>query len=124
VPCSILIVDDNAVVRHSLRRYIEANTVLLVCGEAENGMIAIDLVVQLSPDVVILDFQMPVMNGLETAKQIAQIAPNIVMLMYTMHDSEPLVQAAREAGIREVLSKSDNIGSHLLTALQRHGVGA
>ncbi|MGC1650189.1 MAG: response regulator, partial [Candidatus Sulfotelmatobacter sp.] len=66
----ILIVDDSAIIRHSIRICIEHNTDWEVCGEAENGKVAIEKVRQLRPDVVTLDWQMPVMNGLEAAREI------------------------------------------------------
>ena len=56
-----------------------------VCGEAENGLIAVAMVKALKPEVVILDLSMPVMNGLEAAREIAAIAPQTVMLMFTMY---------------------------------------
>lgn len=71
----ILIVDDNRSVRYYIRRWIEANTPCQVCGEAENGQVAVEMVTQLNPHIVILDFQMPVMNGLDAARQISSIAP-------------------------------------------------
>lgn len=118
----ILIVDDNRVIRHCVRRCIEANTDWQVCGEAEDGHDAIEKVIQLAPDIVILDFQMPVMNGLEAAEQIARIAPKTAMVLFTMHESEQLVQAARAVGIKEVIGKDGNITEHLLASL--HGVTA
>jgi len=68
---SILIVDDNAAVRYYLRRYIEQNEAWKVCGEAENGQIAVDRVRQLNPDVVILDLQMPIMADLKLHVRLA-----------------------------------------------------
>jgi DNA-binding NarL/FixJ family response regulator len=120
----ILIVDDSSFIRLLVRRCIEANTAWNVCGEAENGQIAVEKVIQLHPDVVILDFQMPVMNGLEAARQITKVAPNTVLLMFTMHKSEQLAQAAKDAGIRDVVSKSDSVTEHLLASLRSMEVGA
>ena len=120
----ILIVDDSAVIRHSIRNCIEHNTEWEVCGEAENGSLAIDKVRQLSPDVVILDWQMPVMNGLEAAREITRIAPSATMLMITLHDSGQLAQQAHAAGVKEVLSKTDNISEHLITSLRSVWTGA
>lgn len=114
----ILIVDDSSFIRLLVRRCIEANTEWAVCGEAENGKIAIEKVIELHPDVVILDLQMPVMDGLEAARQITHIAPNTVLLMFTMHKSKQLLEAAKAAGIREVVSKSDSVTEHLLASLR------
>ncbi len=103
----VLIVDDNPMIRHSLRSWIEQNTDWKVCGEAENGAVAVEEVKALNPTVVILDLSMPVMNGLEAARHIASIAPATLMIMFTMFTAEPLLAEARSAGIRHVVSKSD-----------------
>ena len=113
----ILIVDDNPAVRFSVRRCIEANTTCDVCGEADNGHSAIEMVVQLNPDIVLLDFQMPLMNGLDAAREIARLAPKTTVLLFTMHESEQLVQAARAVGVRKVISKSASLADHLLACL-------
>ena len=113
----ILIVDDNAMIRRALRSLIESQTLHEVCGEAENGQIAIARVKELHPDVVILDLQMPVMNGLDAARQISILFPGIVMVMVTMHSSEQLRKDAEAVGIRDVVSKYDEIAEHLLTSL-------
>ena len=104
---TILLVDDSPVVRHFLRSSIDANSDWKVCGEAENGAIAIEMVRELHPDVVILDLQMPVMGGLEAARRIAGIAPSTIMLMFTMHTCEQLSREAEAAGIKHVFSKSN-----------------
>jgi DNA-binding NarL/FixJ family response regulator len=115
---TIFIVDDNATVRHALRSCIEQTGDWQVCGEADNGKVAVEKVRELHPDVVILDFQMPGMEGLEAAAQINVIAPTTAMLMFTMHNSEQLLKIAPAAGIREVLSKSDKLAEHLLISLK------
>jgi len=113
----ILIVDDSALIRHSVRACIERNTQWEVCGEAENGMVAIEKVRQLHPDVVILDWQMPVMNGLDAAREITRIDPSATMLMITLHDSGKLTLDAQAVGISEVLSKTDGVADHLIASL-------
>jgi DNA-binding NarL/FixJ family response regulator len=113
----ILIVDDSAIIRRSLRICIEQNTSWEVCGEAENGKLAVQKVRDLCPDVVILDWQMPVMNGLEAAREITAVAPSTTMLMITMHDSESLAQQAHAAGVKEVLSKTDSVATRLIASL-------
>jgi DNA-binding NarL/FixJ family response regulator len=114
----ILIVDDSDLIRHSVRACIEGNTEWEVCGEAENGKVAIEKVRQLHPDVVILDWQMPVMNGLEAAREITRIAPSAIMLMITLHDSGQLTLDAHAAGVKEVLSKTDGVVEHLISSLK------
>ena len=90
-----------------VRSTIEKNTDWDVCGEAENGEVAVQRVKDLHPDIVLLDLQMPVMNGLEAARQIIVIAPKTEMLMFTMHNSRQLLKDARVAGIKDVISKID-----------------
>jgi DNA-binding NarL/FixJ family response regulator len=115
---TILIVDDSALIRRSLRSFIEKRSDWGICGEAENGQVAVEKVQQMHPEVVILDLQMPVMNGLEAARQINQLAPETAMLMFTMHNSDELQIAARTAGIRQVLSKSDAASDQLMNSLK------
>ena len=114
---TILIVDDSAVIRRALRSAIEQDTGLYICGEAENGKTAVEKVKKLRPDAVILDLQMPIMNGLEAARQISEIAPNTTLLMYTLHCSEELSKAAQATGIQKVFSKSDGGPNHLVAWL-------
>ncbi len=109
MPCKVLIVDDNDVVRRSLRAYLEQNPKIKVCGEAENGEIAVHRVKELNPDVVILDWQMPVMNGLEAARQIAQIAPTTTMALLTLHAGDGIHENAKAVGIHHVFSKSERL---------------
>ena len=119
MPRRILIVDDNTIIRRSIRYCIEQNTDWEVCGEAENGRLAVEQFQQLQPDLVILDWQMPVMNGLEAAREIHRIAPSTTMLMLTLHDFGSLRQEAQAVGIREVLSKTDQVSDRLLASLRR-----
>ena len=114
---TILIVDDSAIIRHTLRACIEQKSGWKVCGEAENGKVAVQKVRELQPDLVILDFQMPVMNGLDAARQITTIAPDTPMVMFTMHSCEELLRDAKAAGIKDVFSKSDGVPEHLLASL-------
>jgi DNA-binding NarL/FixJ family response regulator len=115
----ILIVDDSAAIRQCLRFSIEQQKDLQVCGEAENGENAIARVKELTPDLVILDLQMPVMNGLDAARRIAQIAPQLPMLMFTMYSSEYLITEARAVGIKDVFSKSAGVSDGLISAIQK-----
>ncbi|HET7212534.1 MAG TPA: response regulator transcription factor [Terriglobia bacterium] len=121
---TILIVDDSDLIRHALRSCIEKNTEWQICGEAENGQVAVDKVQELSPNVVIMDFQMPVMNGIDAARRITKSAPNTAIVMLTMHNGEQLRREAQSAGIQEVLSKSESVADHLLAALRKVCAGS
>jgi DNA-binding NarL/FixJ family response regulator len=114
----ILLVDDNAVVRRALRCSIESQTDWEVAGEAENGKVAIELVQRSSPDVIILDLSMPVMNGLDAARHIKALSPQTRILLFTLHASPQLTEDARRVGINDVLSKADGLGATVLGAVR------
>jgi len=116
---TVLIVDDNTLIRSSLRSWIEGNADFQVCGEAENGMVAVQKVEEMHPDIVILDLQMPVMDGLEAARKISNIAPDTAIVMFTMHPSRELLKVAQAVGVRDVVSKTDQLSDHLLLALRQ-----
>jgi DNA-binding NarL/FixJ family response regulator len=82
----LLIVDDHEVVRLGLRTLFANNDSFEVCGEAQNGIEAIRMAFELSPDVVILDLTMPGMNGFETAANIVTIAPSTRIVLFSGHD--------------------------------------
>jgi DNA-binding NarL/FixJ family response regulator len=123
VSVKVLIADDNAVIRRSLRSLIENHPRCWVCGEAENGEVAVEKVEELHPDVVILDLQMPVMNGLEAARRISFGFPDTLILMVTMYSGEQLLSEARSAGAQDVLSKTCEISKQLLASLDQACVG-
>lgn len=102
-----LIVDDNDLVRQSLRTVLQANPEWEIAGEASNGQDAIEIFKTSHPNLVILDFQMPGMNGIETARRILEIAPAMPIVLFTQHASAELEKHARAAGIRSVVSKTD-----------------
>jgi DNA-binding NarL/FixJ family response regulator len=116
---SVLIVDDNDLVRRLLRSWLEQHSEWEICGEAENGKLAVEKVEELHPDIVILDLQMPVMNGLEAAREIKRLSPNTAMIIFTVHASYQLVKEARTHGVSNVISKCDRLGEHLLSALRQ-----
>ena len=106
----ILLVDDNPSVRHYLRAILEQQTSWQVCGEARTGAEALNKVLAAPPDLILLDYQMPDLNGVDVAKQIGDLFPKIPILMVTLHLSRQLAEAARQAGVRGACAKQD-IGS-------------
>jgi DNA-binding NarL/FixJ family response regulator len=106
----ILVVDDNPAVRHYLRSLLEQQSAWHVCDEARTGGEALQRVKKNPPDMILLDFQMPDINGLDAARQISSLFPEIPILMVTIHLSKQLEQEARKAGIRGACAKSD-VGS-------------
>jgi DNA-binding NarL/FixJ family response regulator len=115
---TILLVDDTAAIRRALRVCIETETNWEICGEAENGKIAVEMVQKLHPAVVLLDLSMPVMNGLEAARRIAEIAPGTHVLMFTLHAYPHLIREARSVGVKGVISKSDQGSPKVLEAIR------
>ena len=106
----ILIVDDSPAVQRALRACLEQKQGWQVCGEADNRASAIELFLKLRPDAVVIDFSMPVMNGLEAAREISRIDRSVPSLMCTMFRSDQLVTAVRKVGVKQVLSKSEGLG--------------
>src|ERR1700751_3190682 len=107
----ILLVDDNPAVRRYLRAILEQQESWRVCGEARTGAEALHQVLESPPpDLILLDYQMPDLNGVDIAEQISEMFPKIPILMVTLHLSRQLAEAAREAGVRGACTKQD-IGS-------------
>jgi DNA-binding NarL/FixJ family response regulator len=103
----ILIADDNDSLRIALREVLSRQQGWTVCGEATNGRSAVSMALELKPDVIILDFLMPLMNGLAAAAEISKQAPQLPIVLYTMHMSTQLEREATRVGIKKVVSKTD-----------------
>jgi DNA-binding NarL/FixJ family response regulator len=113
----ILIADDHEVVRSGLRSILEAHAGWEVVAEAADGKAAVSKALETSPDVAILDYSIPFINGVEATRQIRKRNPKIEVLIFTMHDSETLVGEVLEAGARAYLLKSD-AKQHLISAIE------
>jgi two-component system, NarL family, response regulator NreC len=87
-----------------------------VCGEAENGREAITKASQLQPDLIILDFKMPISDGIQAAREISTALPSTPIIMYTLYKNAELESAAKLAGVRSVVAKEDGVRS-LLSAI-------
>lgn len=112
----ILVADDHEIVRHGLRRLIETQPDWEVCGEAESGREAVEKALQLKPDVVVLDFGMPELNGAEAARQILKALPRTEIAILTMHHAEHLLRDALAVGVRGYVLKSDAM-SNMVAAI-------
>jgi len=102
----VLIVDDHLAMRRAVTRVLESQPNVSVCGEAENGRIAIDQAKKLKPDLILLDLSMPVMNGLEAARILRGMLPMTPILMYTSFATSNLAEEALAAGVSKVSTKS------------------
>jgi len=107
VAARILIVDDSPLVRQRLRALLEHHPDWSVCAEAANGKEAVSKVKELAPDLIVLDFMMPVMNGLQAARAISSLVPGVPILMFSMHMSRQLLEEAQSAGARGAVLKTD-----------------
>ncbi len=103
----IMVVDDNPAVRRYLRGILEQQDGWKVCDEARNGQEAVERFAQIRPDVLVLDFQMPDLNGLDAARAISQASPDTPILLVTLYLSKHLSNEAKKAGIRGACAKTD-----------------
>lgn len=102
----VLIVDDHQIVRQGIRSLLSNYPEFDIVGEAEDGEVALRLMKQLAPDVILLDIRMPGQSGLDILKQIRQIQPNARVLMLTSFDDDEYVMNALKSGARGFVLKS------------------
>lgn len=118
----ILIADDHAVVRAGLRALLESREGWQVCAEALDGRDAVEKVAKHKPNIAILDIGMPLLNGVEAARQIRKATPETEILILTMHQSDDLVQQVVEAGARGYILKdeADRVLLAAVDAIRQH----
>jgi len=104
-----LIADDRETMRTALRVLIEAHPHWQVCGEAEDGRQAELKAAELQPDLIVLDFAMPVKDGLSAGRDIARTLPAVPIVMYTIFDTPELKLEAKKMGLRQVIGKADGV---------------
>jgi DNA-binding NarL/FixJ family response regulator len=113
----ILIADDHEVVRYGLRKVLERQPGWEVVAEADDGKDAISKAIESKPDVAVLDYAMPLINGIEATRQIRARLPSTEVLIFTVHYDDQLLQKCLKAGARGYVLKSD-MGSQLLSAIE------
>jgi CheY-like chemotaxis protein len=105
----ILLADDNERMRSMLSELIsQSDPDWQICAEAANGEAAFKKAVELKPDLVVLDFRMPVLDGYTAARHIRRILPRTPILLYTFLESPQLEKVAKDAGVNEVVHKADS----------------
>lgn len=105
----ILLVDDHQVVRMGLKTLLHDVHGCEICGEASNGREGIEQSLQLKPDLVLMDISMPVLNGLDAAKEMSLVCPETKIIMLSMHDSPQMMKEAELAGAHAYLTKTCSI---------------
>ena len=113
----ILIADDHGVVREGLRKLLEAQPNWEVVAEAPDGKEAILKAIETKPDIAVLDYALPLVNGVEVTRQIRARLPNTEILIFTMHDNETLVREFLDEGAHGYLLKTDAT-SDLIAAIE------
>ena len=113
----ILIADDHEMLRRGVCTALQKQTGWELCGEAVNGREAVEKATRLQPDLVIMDVEMPVLNGLAAAREILRICPQTKILIFTVHESDQIVKDIYAAGVHACLSK-DKGGRDLLRVVK------
>ena len=101
----VLIADDHKFIRQALRSCLDKEQDMEVIGEAADGEQAVRLSAQLRPDAIIMDIEMPVLNGLEATRQIRKVSPDTIILVLTVHDDREYILHILEAGAAGYLTK-------------------
>ena len=112
----VIIVDDHDAVRRGIRQLLESKPYYQVVGEASNGREGLQLAREARPDIAIVDYSLPELNGLDLSHALKREFPRVEILLYTMHDREEIVIEVLRAGVRGFVLKSD-AEKHLIAAL-------
>ena len=113
----ILIVDDMPQVRRELRTLLPLVDDIEIVGEAENGQSAIELAASLQPDAILIDVEMPILDGLEATRRIKQASPATRIIILSIHNDPAVRTQARSAGADDFVDKGASLAT-LLQAIQ------
>jgi DNA-binding NarL/FixJ family response regulator len=102
-----LLVDDHESVRMGVTAILSSRPNIEVCGEAANGLEAVGKARELKPDLIIMDVNMPVLDGIHSAKEIRVFLPEVPILFFSMHDGVYLVHEAKMAGVQGFVNKTE-----------------
>jgi len=119
---TVVLVDDHPIVRQGMRAVIESQPGIEVVGEASNGTEAIQVCVENKPDVVLMDLQMPELNGIEAIPRVKAASPSTTVLVLTMYDDDAMVFEAIAAGAGGYLLKGSD-GNDIVAAIQSAAQG-
>jgi two-component system, NarL family, nitrate/nitrite response regulator NarL len=145
MPYSVLLVDDHKILRDGIKAILERSDEFLVVGEAGDGVHAVRICKKIHPDLVLMDIELPGMNGIDATTEIVRYCPRTKVMILTMCDDENSVLAAFRAGVRAFLLKkvssadlldalrtvskggsyrSPEVSDHLLTRIQQSDMDA
>jgi DNA-binding NarL/FixJ family response regulator len=113
----ILIVDEHDALRRAIRNLLESSREFEICGEATNGVEAVEKAAALKPDVVVLNILLPVMDGFEAARKIRMVSPRSRIVILSSHTDERLLEEARNVGAVCYVPKAE-AGRELLDAVK------
>jgi DNA-binding NarL/FixJ family response regulator len=105
----VLIADDSVSVRYVIRTFLKDVPDVEICGEAANGLDAIEKAKKLEPDLVLLDLSMPMMNGAEVASVLKKNMPHVPIILFTMYSENVGKSLVAALGVAAVLSKPDGV---------------
>jgi DNA-binding NarL/FixJ family response regulator len=109
MPKQLLIADDSYLVRETIKNVLAGRTDVAVCGEASNGLEAVEKAKTLKPDLILLDLALPEMNGAETASVLKMFVPEVRIILFTMYSDNVGSYLTSALGIDAVLSKPDGM---------------
>ena len=112
----ILIADDRQLMRNALKTIFAMRPKWEICGEATDGLEVVTKVTELQPDLILMDFKMPLADGIQAAAEISATSPSIPIVMYTLYRNDELDAAAKQSGVRSVVAKQDGV-LNLLAAI-------
>ena len=119
---TVVIADDHTLVREGTSRMLQAQSDIIVLGEAADGVAAVEACLTLHPNVVLLDIRMPSLNGIEAARRIREQSPEVATIVLTAYDEDEYVSAAIKAGASGYLLKTVR-ASELIEAVRRVRMG-
>jgi DNA-binding NarL/FixJ family response regulator len=104
---SVLIADDNPLIRKILRYIFEVEEDYEICAEATNGQQTIELALKHRPELIILDLSMPVMNGLDAARELKKLMPDVPIILFTQYADLSNILSRSDLQVDRVVSKSN-----------------
>ena len=105
---SILIIDDDPVIRGCLRKLVQAQPEWVICGEAENGCDGIEKAAKLRPDLIVIDLAMPVLNGIVATSVLRRLMPAVHIVMFTSFSDPSIKKTAMASGLDAFVDKSES----------------